>query len=102
MDSFSKFRDMGVRIGLGTDTWPSDFIQNMQVGILMSRVMDGSIDSVRSEQYFVAGTLGGADALRRPDLGRLQAGAKADIIVIDMGHDGIGPVIVPIQTLIMS
>jgi cytosine/adenosine deaminase-related metal-dependent hydrolase len=55
MDSFSKFRDMGVRIGLGTDTWPSDFIQNMQVGILLSRVMDGSIDSVRSEHYFDAG-----------------------------------------------
>ncbi len=102
MDSFSKFRSMGIRIGLGTDTWPPDFIQNMQVGVLLSRVRDGSIDSVRSEHYFDAGTLGGADALRRPDLGRLQQGAKADIIVIDMGHDRIGHVIDPIQTLMMS
>lgn len=102
MDSFSKFRAMGVRIGLGTDTWPPDVIQNMQVGIMISRVMDGSIDSVRSEHYFDAATLGGADALRRPDLGRLQAGAKADIIVIDMGHDRIGHVIDPIQTLMMA
>jgi cytosine/adenosine deaminase-related metal-dependent hydrolase len=102
MDSFSKFRDMGVRIGLGTDTWPPDFIQNMQVGMLLSRVTDGSIETVRSEHYFDAGTLGGADALRRPDLGRLQPGSKADIIVIDMGHDRIGHVIDPIQTLMMS
>ncbi|MCT7663248.1 amidohydrolase family protein [Shinella kummerowiae] len=102
MDSFSKFRAMGVRIGLGTDTWPCDFIQNMQVGVLLSRVMDGSIDSVRSEHYFDAGTLGGADALKRPDLGRLEPGAKADIIVIDMGHDRIGHVIDPIQTLMLS
>ena len=102
MDSFSTFRDMGVRIGLGTDTWPSDFIQNMQVGIMVSRVIDNSIESVRSEHYFDAATLGGADALRRPDLGRLQPGAKADMIVIDMGHDRIGHVIDPIQTLMLA
>lgn len=102
MDSFSKFRELGVRIGLGTDTWPPDFIQNMQVGIMVSRVMDASIESVRSEHYFDAATLGGADALRRPDLGRLQPGAKADMIVIDMGHDRIGHVIDPIQTLMMN
>ena len=102
MDSFSKFRAMGVRIGLGTDTWPPDVIQNMQVGILLSRVTDGAIDTVRSEHYFDAATLGGADALRRPDLGRLQPGSKADIIVIDMGHDRIGHVIDPIQTLMLA
>ncbi len=102
MDSFSKFRALGVRIGLGTDTWPPDFIQNMQVGIMVSRVVDASISSVRSEHYFDAATLGGADALRRPDLGRLQPGAKADMIVIDMGHDRIGHVIDPIQTLMMN
>lgn len=101
MDSFSKFRELGVRIGLGTDTWPPDFIQNMQIGIMVSRVMDASISSVRSEHYFDAATISGADALRRPDLGRLQPGAKADMIVIDMGHDRIGHVIDPIQTLMM-
>ncbi len=102
MDSFSRCRAMGINIGLGTDTWPPDFIQNMQVGIILSRVKDASIESVRSEHYFDAATLGGADALRRPDLGRLQPGAKADIVVIDMGHDRIGHVIDPIQTLMMS
>ena len=102
MDSFSKFRNAGVRIALGTDTWPPDFIQNMQVGIMMSRVKDDSIQSVRSEHYFDAATIGGADALRRPDLGRLQTGSKADIIVINMDNDRIGHVIDPIQTLMMA
>ena len=102
MDSFAKFRDMGVRIGLGTDTWPCDFIQNMQVGVMLSRVVEGSLERVRAEHYFDAATLGGADALRRPDLGRLQPGAKADMIVIDMGHDRIGPLIDPIQTLMIA
>jgi hypothetical protein len=30
--------------------------------------------------------VGGADALRRPDLGRLEPGAKADIAVIDLAR----------------
>jgi cytosine/adenosine deaminase-related metal-dependent hydrolase len=102
IDSFSRCRELGVRIGMGTDTWPPDPIQNMQVGIMLSRVVDGSIDSVRSEHYFDAATVGGADALRRPDLGRLEAGSKADIVVIGMADDRIGHVIDPIQTLMMS
>ena len=102
IDSFSRCRDLGVRVGMGTDTWPPDPIQNMQVGIMLSRVVDGSIESVRSEHYFDAATVGGADALRRPDLGRLEAGSKADIIVIGMADDRIGHVIDPIQTLMMS
>lgn len=102
IDSFSRCRSLGVRIGMGTDTWPPDFIQNMQVGIMASRLMDGSAESVRSEHYFDAATIGGADALHRPDLGRLEPGAKADIIVIDMANDRIGHVIDPIQTLMIS
>ena len=34
--------------------------------------------------------------------GRLQPGAKADIVVIDMGHDRMGHVIDPIQSLMMN
>ncbi len=102
IDSFSRCRQRGLRIGLGTDTWPPDFIANMQAGIMLARVTEASCESVRSEHYFDAATIGGADALRRPDLGRLQPGAKADMIVIDMGHDRIGPVIDPIQTLMLS
>jgi cytosine/adenosine deaminase-related metal-dependent hydrolase len=102
IESFRRFRAMGLKIGLGTDTWPPDMIYNMQVGMMLSRVADASAEAVRSEDYFDAATLGGADALRRPDLGRLAPGAKADIIVIDLTHDRIGQVIDPIQTLMIG
>jgi cytosine/adenosine deaminase-related metal-dependent hydrolase len=102
LDSLSRFTAMGLRVGLGTDTWPPDMILNMQVGLMLSRVMDRSVDSVRSGDLFDAATVAGADALGRRDLGRLQPGAKADIVVVDLGHDRIGPAIDPIQTLMVA
>ncbi len=102
LDSLWQCRAMGLRVGLGTDTWPPDMILNMQVGLMLARVTDRSIDSVRSGDLFDAATIAGAEALGRPDLGRLQPGAKADIVVIDLGHDRIGPAIDPIQTLMVA
>ncbi|MBN9233245.1 MULTISPECIES: amidohydrolase family protein [Phyllobacteriaceae] len=102
IESFARYRAMGLRIGMGTDTWPPDMVLNMQVGMMLCRVVDASTMTVRSEDYYDAATVGGADALRRPDLGRLMPGAKADIVVFDLGHDRIGQVIDPIQTMMLN
>ncbi len=102
LDSFSRYRARGLRIGLGTDTWPPDILANMQVGVMLARVMDGGATGVRAADYYDAATLGGADALGRPDLGRLAAGAKADITVFDLSHPLMGQVIDPIQTLLIG
>jgi cytosine/adenosine deaminase-related metal-dependent hydrolase len=85
LKSFKRCRDMGLNIGLGTDTWPPDMILNMQIGMMTARMEDGH-DASRSEAMFDAATLGGAIALARPDLGRLATGAKADIAVIDLSR----------------
>ena len=95
--SFASYKNMGQRIGLGTDTWPPDMIQNMQLGIILCRVVESDAQVCHSEDYFNAATTGGADALRRPDLGRLQPGAKADITIIDLHHTLQTPD--PIQSL---
>jgi cytosine/adenosine deaminase-related metal-dependent hydrolase len=102
LDSFSRYRDRGLRIGLGTDTWPPDLVVNMQVGVLLGRVADGTAAKTSAADYFDAATLGGADALGRPDLGRLAPGAQADIAVFDLSHPLIGQVIDPIQTLLIG
>ncbi|WP_255594157.1 amidohydrolase family protein [Achromobacter sp. ES-001] len=102
LDSFARYRKLGVNIGMGTDTWPPDMVQNMQVGMMLCRVAEGSTEAVRAEDYYDAATVGGADALGRPDLGRLAVGAKADIVVFDFSHDRNGQMIDPIQTLMIS
>jgi cytosine/adenosine deaminase-related metal-dependent hydrolase len=102
LDSFIGYRRRGLRIGMGTDTWPPDMVLNMQLGLMLCRVMEGDAGAVRAADLFDAATIGGADALGRPDLGRLMAGAAADIVVFDFGHDRIGQTIDPIQTLLIG
>ncbi|MFY7960826.1 MAG: amidohydrolase family protein [Elsteraceae bacterium] len=101
IDHFGRYRAMGLRIGLGTDTSPPDMILNMQIGMLLTRVTAGQIDACRSEDYYDAATIGGADALGRPDLGRIQVGARADLTVFDLGRPHHGQVIDPIQTMML-
>lgn len=99
LKSFPKCRVRGITIGLGTDTYPPDMILNMQIGMMTARLAEG-MDAIRSEQMFDAATLGGAEILDRPDLGRLAPGAKADIAVIDFSSTLQTPD--PVQTLMTS
>jgi cytosine/adenosine deaminase-related metal-dependent hydrolase len=57
---------------------------------------------VRAEDLFDAATIGGADAVGRCDLGRLQPGAAADMVVFDLGDDYIGRSLDPIQALMVG
>ncbi len=101
MRSFTRMQRAGVRIGMGTDTWPPDFWLNLHVGILTSRIADGSMEA-NCADYFTAATIGGADALNRPDLGRLTPGALADIVVWDLSAPHLGQLPDPIQRLVLS
>ena len=102
LHSFTRYRDLGINIGMGTDTHPPDMILNLQVGMMLARLASGAADAVRSEDFYDAATLGGAAALGRPDLGRLEAGACADLAVICLDDPAIGQVIDPIQTLMLN
>ena len=102
LDSLARCRALGLRVGMGTDTWPPDMVLNLQLGVMLCRVVEGNAEAVRAEDLFDAATVGGADALGRPDLGRLQPGAKADIAVFDLGHPRAGQVIDPVQTLLVG
>ncbi|MBU2889105.1 chlorohydrolase family protein [Celeribacter halophilus] len=99
LNSFPKARAKGINIGLGTDTYPADMIVNMQIGMMTARMAE-EMEAIRSEDMFDAATLGGAEALNRPDLGRLASGAKADISVIDLSRTLQTPD--PVQTLMTS
>lgn len=101
LNSFNRLQDRGIGIGLGTDTFPPDFWQNMHVGMMTTRLIEQSM-RVSAADYYTAATIGGANALGRPDLGRLAPGALADITVFELNGFHLGQVIDPIQTLILS
>lgn len=102
IDHFGRYRAMGLNIAMGTDTSPPDMVMSLQVGAILARVLAGDPTAVRAADYYDAATLGGARALRRPDLGRLAPGARADITVFDLDRPHSGQVIDPIQTMLLT
>jgi cytosine/adenosine deaminase-related metal-dependent hydrolase len=99
--SFTTMQRAGVCMGMGTDTWPPDFWLNLHVGIMTARIADSSMEA-NCADYFTAATIGGADALGRPDLGRLAPGALADLVVWDLAAPHLGQLPDPIQRLVLS
>lgn len=102
LNSLAKLRRMGIRVAMGTDTAPPDMVLNMAVGVMAARMMGDSLTDTAPEHLFDAATLGGADALRRPDLGRLMPGAKADIAIFDMADPLIAPRVDPVRSLVLG
>lgn len=100
--SFRRCREMGIRIGMGTDTAPPDMVLNMAVALMTGRIAEGSDDGLSVQEVFDAATTAGADALRRPDLGRLQPGARADIAIFDLNEPHFAPTIDPVQSLVLG
>lgn len=100
--SFRRCRDLGINIGMGSDTAPPDMVLNMAVALMMGRAATGDARGLTTAEVFDAATIGGADALKRPDLGRLQAGSKADIAIFDMADSHFAPRIDPVQSLVLG
>ena len=102
LTSFARYRDAGLTIGMGTDTHPPDMILNMQIGMMTARLAERDPQTVSAADLYDAATLGGARALGRSDLGRLEPGALADITVIALDDPAMGQVIDPIQTILLN
>lgn len=102
LESFAQYSRQGIRLGMGTDTFPPDMILTMSYGNHICRVVEGDINASRAADFFRAATLGGAKALGRDDLGRLAAGAKADIIIIGLDDFRTGPIDDPIRTMFLN
>jgi cytosine/adenosine deaminase-related metal-dependent hydrolase len=97
MESFDRYSEAGVRIGLGTDSYPLDIVSEMRYASLISRLVDRNASGARAAAVFNAATIGGATALGRSDLGRLAVGAKADVVIINLRTTRYGPVRDPIN-----
>lgn len=102
LNSFSRLRDMGINICMGTDTAPADMLMNLMVGLITCRMNDGGPDRIACRDLFDAATLGGAKALGRDDIGRISVGAKADIAVFRLDDTVMAPTVDPVTTLVVG
>ncbi|MFC8041584.1 chlorohydrolase family protein [Paenarthrobacter sp. NPDC057355] len=102
LDSFNAYKDAGINISLGTDSFPPDLIRGIDAGVQLAKILAGTNDAGDLAGYFDAATLGGAQALRRPDLGRLEPGAQADLVAFSLGDIRDGVHEDPLRTLLLN
>ncbi len=98
--NFARFKSHGVRVGLGTDAERMDFFAQMRATGFSSKQAFGAGDAATAAEMFHAATIGSADILRRPDLGRLERGCTADIAVVDALKAHLQPIRDPIRSLV--
>ena len=97
---YARFAKAGVNTGLGTDSHGMDFIGEMRTTGLLSKQYFGKGHFGTAHELVRAGTLNGATALGRPDLGRIEAGAKADLLVFDLWKPHLQPIWDPIKNIV--
>jgi 8-oxoguanine deaminase len=80
--------DAGVKVGIGVDGSSSNdggnLLAEVRQSLLLQRVALGPKGMTTAEAFRV-GTIGGASVLHRPELGRLDVGLAADLVMYDAG-----------------
>jgi 5-methylthioadenosine/S-adenosylhomocysteine deaminase len=102
MQTVGAYIRRGVKIGIGTDTYPHNMIEEMRNALYASRIVAKNVFDLRTSDIFNAATLGGAAALLRHDIGRLAPGAKADLVMVDVTAPSMRPMRDPIQSLVYA
>jgi 5-methylthioadenosine/S-adenosylhomocysteine deaminase len=102
MQDFKKYKNLGINIAIGTDTYPHNMIEEIRMAFIIGRVVSNHYEKLSTVDVFNAATIGGARALNREDIGRLEPGAKADIVLVDLDHVTMKPVRDPLKSLIFQ
>ncbi|MDP6490344.1 MAG: 8-oxoguanine deaminase [Kiritimatiellia bacterium] len=96
--------DQGVRVGLAVDGSASNdagnVVREMQLALLVHRIGTG-VDAMPPETVLRMATVGGAEILNWPELGRVQVGAAADLALFRLDRvDFAGAMHAPASALL--
>ncbi|MHB1261699.1 MAG: amidohydrolase [Thermoplasmatota archaeon] len=90
-----ELHEAGVKVGLGTDGAASnnvlDLFQTMKFAALVQKQHRWDATVLPAQRVLDMATRDGADALHRPDLGRIVPGATADLILVDFRRPHLVP-----------
>jgi cytosine/adenosine deaminase-related metal-dependent hydrolase len=102
MKDLGRYMRGGVNIGLGTDTYPHNFLDEMRLAAYVARTQADNPRTLTTTDLFNAATIGGAKALGRDDIGRLAVGARADLVLVDVTHPAMRPARDPVRSLVYA
>ena len=74
--------DRGVNVGLGNDGYVFDMFENMRAGFLLQRVARRNPNRPSPQEVVEMCTVNAAKAYGLPSLGSIEAGKRADVIVV--------------------
>ena len=99
---FGRYKQAGVNMGVGTDTYPHNMLDELRLVSYLARTQAGQPRGFNSTDLFNAVTIGGARALGRDDIGRLAPGCRADLVLVDVTHPMMQPLHDPLRNLIYA
>src|SRR5216684_7265636 len=102
LNTIGRYMDAGITVGIGTDTFPHNMIDEMRLACYVARILAGDFRAASTAHAFDAATIGGARIVRRPDLGRIAVGCRADFSFVDTTHPYMRPVHDPLRSLVYS
>ena len=102
LKDFGRYARAGVNMGIGTDTYPHNMLDEMRLAAYLARTQATDPRTLTSEGLFEAATIGGARALGREDIGRLAPFCRADIVMVDITHPRMRPGRDPLRGLIYA
>lgn len=102
LNSFPRYMRKGINVGIGTDTFPHNFLDEMRWALVLGKAVEGDITAGSTAMLLNAATVGGARALLRNDIGRIEKGAKADFFLVDLEHPAMHPLRDPLKNLFFS
>jgi cytosine/adenosine deaminase-related metal-dependent hydrolase len=102
LESLARYLRAGVRMALGTDSFPQDLLQEMRLAALLAKLVERDARVTTAGELFDLATLGGADLLDRPDLGRIAPGCQADLLYFSLDRVNLSPARDPLRNLVYS
>jgi len=102
LEDLGSYLDAGINVGIGTDTFPHNMLEEMRWADNLGHVAAQDVNAVNTGDIFHAATVGGADILQRDDIGRLAVGAKADLVLVQADHPAMLPGRDPLRALVHS
>ena len=102
-----EIRATGISVGLGTDSVASnnviDMFEEMRSAIFQQRGRTRKFDVLDAQTVFRMATLEGAECLGLSQhLGSLDAGKRADFVVVDLNDPALQPIYDPISAMVYS
>jgi 5-methylthioadenosine/S-adenosylhomocysteine deaminase len=103
----ASLRAAGVTVALGTDGGANnnshDMIAEMKAGCLVQNITARRAGAVTAEDVLEMATIGGARAIGRShDLGSLEVGKRADVVLVDLDRPHTVPVTDPVSNLVYA